>query len=101
MESSRLGPEIGIARPTQHCDDARRGRGIFGKREKSMRILELGVRLILWFAVVFLVWLCIYGVASAFGGDHAERVANNGILVVGVLFAVLVYWRSRRTERKL
>ena len=65
-----------------------------------MRILELGVRLILWFAVVFLVWLCIYGVASAFGSDDAERVANNGILVVGVLFAALAYWRSR-PQRKL
>jgi hypothetical protein len=69
--------------------------------DEGMRTLELGVRLVLWFFVVFLVWLCIYGVASAAGSDDAQKVANNGMLVVALVFAVGLWaWNSRRTQRK-
>jgi hypothetical protein len=65
-----------------------------------MGFLEFVVRAVLLFAVIFVVWLSIYGVASALGTDDAERVANNGILIVGAMWAAVAYWRSRRTQRK-
>jgi hypothetical protein len=64
-----------------------------------MRFLEFVVRAILLFAVIFVVWLSIYGVASALGSGNAEGVANNGILLVGAVYAAVAYWRSRRTQR--
>jgi hypothetical protein len=64
-----------------------------------MRFLEFVVRAVLLFAVIFAVWLSIYGVASGFGTDDAEGVANEGILVLGAAWAAVAYWRSRRTQR--
>ena len=65
----------------------------------GVRFLEFVVRAVLLFAVIFVVWLSIYGAASAVGTDDAEGVANNGILVVGAVWAAVAYWRSRRTQR--
>ena len=65
----------------------------------GMRFLEFVVRAVLLFAVVFVVWLSVYGVASAFGTDDPEGVANNGILVAGAMWAGVAFWRSRRTQR--
>jgi hypothetical protein len=64
-----------------------------------MRYLEFVVRAALLFAVIFAVWLSIYGVSSALGTDDGEGVANHGILVVGAVWAAVAYWRSRRMQR--
>lgn len=64
-----------------------------------MRFLEFVARAVLLFAVIFVVWLSIYGIASAVGTDDAEGVANNGILVVGAACAAVAYWGTRRTQR--
>jgi ABC-type thiamin/hydroxymethylpyrimidine transport system permease subunit len=64
-----------------------------------MRFLEFLARAVLLFAVIFVVWFSIYGVASALGSNDAEGVANNGILVVGAVWAAVAYRRSRRMQR--